>query len=96
MNGALCGANYDVLGQLERAEPENRAAIVALPDSAERDVLRQLAKGPVWDGNLCSKSGRSGLCQRGYAFSYNGYNFISQLGVAVADALWGLRKFIKD
>jgi len=77
-------------------EPQYRAGIVAIPDSAQRDVLRQLAKGPVWDGNLCSKSGRSELCRRGWAFAFQGWNFISLDGIAVVDALRGIGKFLKD
>jgi hypothetical protein len=80
--------------RLYDAAPEDRAAIIAIENSAERDVLRQLAKGIVWDGNLCSKQGRSDLCRRGWAFSVNGYNFITEDGAAVADTLWGLHKLI--
>ena len=72
----------------------DRPALVAIQDSAERDVLRQLAKGPVWDGNLCSKYGRSALRARGWAFTCNGFNFITRDGAAVVDALWTLEKFI--
>jgi hypothetical protein len=82
------------VNRLLDVEPQYRAGIVAIPDSGERDVLRQLAKGPVWDGNLCSKSGRSELCRRGWAFSFQGWNFISLDGVAVVDALWGIKNFL--
>jgi hypothetical protein len=90
------GSTHTLLSKLIGARPENRAAIVAIPDSGQRDVLHQLAKGPVWDGNLCSKSGRSDLCHRGWAFAYNGWNFISNEGIAVADALWGIDTFLKS
>lgn len=30
-------------------------------------VLGQLAQGPVWDGDLVSKEGRTELVQKGYA-----------------------------
>lgn len=89
------GSIRTLLTTLIDAPPENRAAIVAIPDSAQRDVLRQLAKGPVWDGNLCSKSGRSELCRRGWAFSHQGWNFISNEGIAVVDALWGIDTFLR-
>ena len=84
------GSVRTLLTMLIDALPENRAAIVAIPDSAQRDTLRQLAKGPVWDGNLCSKGGRSDLCKRGWVFTYQGWNFLSQEGYAVVDALWGI------
>lgn len=77
-------------------EPENRAAVVAIPSAAERDVLRQLAAAPRWDGNVSSKSGRDALVAKGFAACWNGYSFITRDGAAVVDALWGLEKFVKE
>lgn len=79
-----------------RHEPENRAAIVAFPDAGERDVLRQLAAVHRWDGNISSKSGRDSLCNKGLVERWNGYNFLTRDGFAVVDAIWGLRKFVKE
>lgn len=44
------------------------------------DVLRQLQRGPVWDGNLISKSGRNELVQAGYANRGNGMNSLTSKG----------------
>jgi len=82
--------------KLYEAEPENRAAIVAFPDAGERDVLRQLAATPRWDGNISSKAARGTLQDKGLVERWNGYNFLTKDGFAAVDAIWGLRKFIKD
>ena len=81
--------------RLENTEPANRAAVVAFPDAAERDVLRQLAVKQRWDGNLNSKSGRDSLVEKGLVARWNGYNFLTRDGFAVVDALWGLHKFVE-
>ena len=82
--------------KLYEAEPEFRAAIIAFPDAGERDVLRQLAAIHRWDGNISSKGARDSLVSKGLVARWNGYNFLTRDGYAVVDALWGLRKFIKD
>ena len=87
---------YDGLAdELSRYEREDRPAVVAFMDSAERDVLRQLAAKPRWDGYVSSKTARDSLCRKGLACRWNGYNFLTRDGFAVVDALWGLRKFIE-
>ena len=82
--------------KLYHAEPHNRAAIVAFPDAWERDVLRQLASAPRWDGNICSKAARGTLVDKGLVARWNGYNFLTQDGYAAVDAVWGLHRFIKE
>ena len=44
-----------LIEKLYNAEPEARPAIIAIPDAAARDVIRQLATKPLWDGDLNSK-----------------------------------------
>lgn len=82
--------------KLYECEPENRAAIVAFPDAGERDVLRQLATVQRWDGNISSKGARDSLVAKGLVARWNGYNFLTRDGFAAVDAIWGLRKFIKE
>ncbi len=46
------------------------------------DSLMQLfLQGPVWDGNLISKSGRDDLVAAGLAERWNGWNYLTQEGV---------------
>lgn len=51
--------------------------------NARIDQLQQLAKGPVWDGNLISKTDRDELVRAGYASRINGWNIITDNGVIV-------------
>ena len=54
-------------------------------DGAAKDVLEQLfVKGPTWDGNITSKSGRSTLIELGLAQHQNGWAFLTAEGVRVA------------
>ena len=53
--------------------------------SAAIEVLMQLfVTGPVWDGNLVSKSGRSELVGAGLAFCDIGWTSLTAEGVSVA------------
>jgi hypothetical protein len=53
--------------------------------SAAKDVLGQLfMKGPTWDGNITSKSGRGELVSRGLAFHAHGFASLTEEGVRVA------------
>lgn len=85
-----------LVDKLMNADPEDRAAIVAFPAAGERDVLRQLACAPRWDGNISSKVARDALIEDGLAARWNGYNFLTQDGFAAVDVIWGLRRFIKE
>jgi hypothetical protein len=50
--------------------------------SAELDTLRCLfLKGPTWDGNIPSKSGRDSLVDRDYAERDFGYAWLTRGGV---------------
>lgn len=52
-------------------------------NSADMDVAFQLMNGPVWDGNLASKSGRDHLVEVGAAArSTDGMNFMTERGMA--------------
>lgn len=54
-------------------------------DSGAIDVLEQLfVKGPTWDGNITSKSGRGTLVELGIAQHQNGWAFLTADGVRVA------------
>ena len=85
---SLADALYDT-------DPKNRPAVVAFPDSGEREVLRQLARRALYDGDLCSKSSRDVLVAKGLVGRCQGLNFLTQDGYAVVDALWGIETFIR-
>lgn len=53
--------------------------------SATRDTLRCLfLKGPTWDGDLPSKTGRDALVERGMAERWNGWQWLTLSGVRFA------------
>lgn len=53
--------------------------------SAAHDVMRCLFfHGPTWDGDLPSKMGRSELVQLGYAEQWNGWQWLTAMGVRFA------------
>ena len=61
--------------------------------SAERDTLRCLfLKGPTWDGNIPSKSGRNSLERRKLAESGKGYAWLTREGVYFAIEIMNLDK----
>lgn len=55
------------------------------------DQLAQIAKGPVHDGNLISKTHRDELAQRGLVFRSAGFNALTAEGINTCVAL-GLLK----
>lgn len=58
------------------AQPLSGAAI---------DVRCQLFRcGPQWDGDLSSKRGRDELVEIGHAARYDGWNWLTDLGVEAA------------
>ena len=48
------------------------------------DQLIQLAKGPVWDGNLIGKTARDGLVKSGLVDRSGGWNFLTKKGIEYA------------
>lgn len=49
------------------------------------EMLGQLfVKGPVWDGNCVSKSGRTELVSLGFAERGDGWQWLTRLGVEAA------------
>jgi hypothetical protein len=53
---------------------------------AEMDVLKQCMH-PVWDGNLASKSARTELIRKGLVVKFNGWQIVSQEGLAMLEQL---------
>lgn len=51
------------------------------------DQLSQLAKGPVWDGNLISKHDRDELFKAGLVGRWGGWNFLTEEGIKYAVTL---------
>ena len=61
---------------------------------AEKDVLLQLRK-VTWDGNLASKQGRTDLVRKDLIIQYEGFQVISQQGLAILEALGKLEELAK-
>lgn len=57
---------------------------------AELEVLRQ-CRITVWDGNISSKSARGSLADKGLIVRWNGWQVITQEGMAVLDTLGEMR-----
>jgi hypothetical protein len=85
-----------MIDKLYEAQFEDRAAILVLPNAHERDVIKQLAQSPRWDGDLNSKYGRDELIAKGMAAQWNGLNFLTQYGYAVVDSLWSMYTVVKS
>lgn len=50
----------------------------------ELDVLRALfMTGPLWDGNVPSKTGRNSLVEKGLADRVDGFTFLTRKGVVL-------------
>lgn len=89
-------SNSSLIEKLAAAEPEQRVAIIAIHSADARDVIRQLAEKPRWDGELNSKHGRDQLVDLGWAARWNGVNFLTLTGYAVVDAVYGLQRIVKE
>ena len=48
------------------------------------EQFAQIAKGPVWDGNLISKDERDHLFKSGLINRREGWNFITEYGMGIA------------
>lgn len=68
------------------ADKGERLGKLPLLSAMELEQLQQLFH-PRWDGNVNSKSMRDALVRKGLIDRWNGWNFISQLGIAVLDTL---------
>lgn len=55
------------------------------------EILNQLTRGPVWDGNLVSKDARDALFRAGLVGKHDGWNFLTSLGVSVCIGIGLLR-----
>lgn len=54
-------------------------------NSAAQEVMMQMFLfGPVWDGNLISKSGRNELVDHGMAFRTDGWQSLTREGLTIA------------
>lgn len=51
------------------------------------EQLKQIAKSPVWDGNLISKTCRDELVKAGYVERVGGYNIMTVSGIIVCQNL---------
>ncbi len=78
----------DYAKTLYEMDHSERMMHIPILNAAEREVLHQLMIKPRWDGYVASKSARDSLCHMGLASYWNGMNFLTQSGWAVADALW--------
>lgn len=55
--------------------------------TAKIEQLRQLTAGPIWDGNLLSKTERDRLVAAGFVERVEGWNFLSAKGVEICVTL---------
>lgn len=59
------------------------------------EVLGQLyTRGPIWDGNICSKVGRGELVRAGLSHHQHGYAFLTPEGVRVATE-WSIADLLR-
>jgi hypothetical protein len=65
---------------------DRRLAQCPLLNSAELEVLRQ-CRITLWDGYVCSKQARDQLFKKGLITRWNGWQVITQEGMAVLDTL---------
>jgi hypothetical protein len=62
--------------------PDDESYLMQDLRGAEIDVLHQLFKnGPTWDGNIISKTGRDDLYERKLIDRYDGWQWLTRLGV---------------
>src|SRR5574337_177098 len=69
---------------------DRRLAQCPLLTPAELEVLRQ-CRMTIWDGYVCSKSARDNLVDKGLVTRWNGWQVITQEGMAVLDTLGEMR-----
>ena len=81
---------FDVEGESLDECRDRRMAQMPIITPVELEALRQL-RTATWDGNLISKSARSSLCRKGLATAFNGWQVITQEGLAVLDTLGELK-----
>lgn len=55
--------------------------LTAMPSAAEEVLAQMFMQGPVWDGNLVSKSGRDELLGRGFAMRVDGWQTLTKAGL---------------
>ena len=63
---------------------ESRLAFNGCTTPGMAEQFADIAKHPVWDGNLISKVARSVLCDQGLVARRCGWNILTPAGVAVA------------
>ena len=69
------------------------AKIEPMTGAVRDDLWCMFRQGPIWDGNLPSKSGRTWLFDRGYVARGDGWNWLTTEGVLLALELgMGLEK----
>lgn len=51
--------------------------------STRLEQLLQIAKSPVWDGDLISKTETKNLLRKQYIFHQHGFNCIAQEGIKI-------------
>lgn len=62
------------------------------PALSETETFRQILRGPVWDGDLMSKSQRDLLKEAGFIDHGYGFNYLTTKGVEAAVALGFLKR----
>lgn len=65
---------------------DRRLMQMPILSSAQMEVLKQCMH-PVWDGNVASKVARYELAQKGLIVQFNGWQVVSQEGLAMLEQL---------
>jgi hypothetical protein len=61
------------------------AVMIDIFGDTERELIcHMFFDGPIWDGNLISKTGRDNLVKSGAVDRSHGYNFLTMLGMELA------------
>lgn len=77
---------HDLLEKLYGIPKSDRVAFLPTLSPMEIEQLKQLFY-PRWDGHVNSKMLRDLLNEKGMIDRWNGWNFISQLGICFLDAM---------
>ncbi len=76
---------------LEQADDRREQRVKALKlTGAEKEQLSQL-RTATWDGNLISKTARTSLIELGLVVKYQGWQVVSQEGLAVLEIMEDLK-----
>lgn len=88
MSGNLTEAHWYMMREDETVDDvrDRRLRECPILSPAELEVLLQCRR-TIWDGYVCSKSARDSLCDRGFITRCQGWQVVTQEGMAILDTL---------